>query len=161
MVRVVRCIWRDESGSELVEFALSIWIWIGMVFVILYGAYALYAEHFVNEAAHDAARYAIVRGATWSGATCASTSSMECMAKSTDVTNFVKGRLAPGLFSDELTVSTTWPGLTSAGMNCDTDYGSNSPNCIVKVEVDYNLTVPFAGFKTVTLTNTTETTILQ
>ena len=161
MARMAWRMWSDESGSELVEFALSIWVWIGMVFLILYGAYAIYAEHFIDKAAHDATRYAIVRGSTWNGTSCVNTSSMECMATSTDVKNFVVARLTPGLLADELTVSTTWPGLTSAGTDCDTDYGSNSPNCIVEVEVDYSLTFPFASASALTLTEAAETTILQ
>lgn len=161
MVRMARQMLSDECGSELVEFALSIWVWSGMVFLILYGTYAIYAEHFANMAAHDAARYAIVRGSTWNGTSCGSTSSMECMATSTDVKKFVVARLAPGLLADKLTVSTTWPGLTSAGTSCDTDYGSNSPNCVVKVEVDYSLTLPFASATALTLRDTAETTILQ
>jgi len=161
IARMAWRIWSDESGSELVEFALSIWVWIGMVFLILYGTYAIYAEHFADMAAHDATRYAIVRGSTWNGTSCASTSSMECMATSTDIKNFVVARLAPGLLSDDLTVSTTWSGLTSAGTSCDTDYGSNSPNCIVKVEVGYSLMLPFASANKLTLTVAAEMTILQ
>jgi Flp pilus assembly protein TadG len=152
---------KDESGSELVEFALSIWIWIGIVYLIIYGAFAIYAEHFVGEAAHEGARYAMVRGSTWSGTSCSSTVTMECDATTTDVTGYLDGRLPPGLSSDNLTVSTTWPGVTSAGADCDTYDGSNSPDCIVKVKVDYSLNFPFVSATALKLSDTAEMTISE
>jgi Flp pilus assembly protein TadG len=161
MIRILCKLWKDESGSELVEFALAIWIWIGMVFLILYGAFAIYAEHFVGEAAHDGARYAMVRGSTWNGTSCASSGTMECDASSTDVTTFIENRLPPGMQPANLTVSTTWPGTTSSGTDCDTYYGSNSPNCVVKVQVRYVLDFPYLSAPVLTLSNTSEMTISQ
>jgi hypothetical protein len=50
--------------------------------------------------------------------------------------------LAPGLDPSSLGVSVTWPGTTASGSTCDTTYGANSPNCQVKVEVTYQLSLP-------------------
>lgn len=161
MSRVFESVWKDESGSELVEFALAIWIWIAIVFLILYGAFAIYAEHFVGEAAHDGARYAMVRGSTWSGSSCTNSGTMECDASGTDVRRFIADRLPPGLSSNNLTVSTTWPGTTSTGTDCDTYYGSNSPDCVVEVQVDYTLTFPFLSARALTLSNKAELQISE
>jgi hypothetical protein len=159
MVEQLRRVLADDTGSELVEFAMSIWIWVGIVFLLLYGTFGIYVEHFVGEAAHEAVRYAMVRGSTWDGTSCTSTSTMECTATSTDVTNFVAARRAPGIAASNLSVSTTWPGVTSSGAACDTEDGADSPDCIVKVEVDYNLTFPFA--KTLKLSDTAEMAISE
>jgi len=51
----------EESGAEIVEFALCVCVWIACVFAIFYGSFALYAAHFVANAAEDGARYAMVR----------------------------------------------------------------------------------------------------
>ena len=57
--RVLR---RDESGSALVEFALSAVLLIIMLFGIIEFGFALYSYQFVNEVAREMSRYAIVRG---------------------------------------------------------------------------------------------------
>jgi hypothetical protein len=105
MNRLLLRLWREESGGELVEFALSIWIWFGITFLIMYGSFALYTAHFVANAADQAARYAVVRGSTWDGVSCASPSSVECTATTTDIANYVVAKLPPGLSSSRLSVS--------------------------------------------------------
>lgn len=161
MIHMLRRVLNDESGSEVVEFALSIWIWIGVFFLLVYMAFAIYVKHFVGEAAHEGARYAMVRGSTWNGASCSNASTMECTATTKDVTNFVESRLPPGIDPDNLTVTTRWPGLTPAGASCDDYYGSDSPNCIVNVEVDYSMAFPFASATAFKLSNTAKMTVSQ
>lgn len=58
----------EDRGSESVEFALSFSLWIGAAFMIMYGSFALYAAHFVANAAEEAGRFAMVRGSSWNGA---------------------------------------------------------------------------------------------
>lgn len=163
MKRILHQIGNDESGAEVVEFALAICVWIAGVFAIMYGSLALYASHFVGNAADEAARYAVVRGSTWSGTSCSSTSTLECDATTTDVSNYVISTLMPGLSSSNLTVTTSWPGTTSTGATCDTIYGSNSPNCLVEVQVNYSFSfpLPFLTQYTIPMTSSSEMTISQ
>lgn len=153
----------DERGSEIVEFAFAICIWVAAVFAIMYGSFALYASHFVGNAADEAARYAVVRGSTWSGTSCSSTTTLECDATSTDVANYVGSMLMPGMSSSNLNVTTTWPGTTSTGATCDTIYGSNSPNCLVEVQVKYTFSfpLPFLTQYTIPMTSSSQMTISQ
>lgn|GEM_PF-923929 len=139
--RVLHDLLRDDRGSEAVEFALAFSVWMAIVFMVMYLSFALYAAHFVANAAEEGARYASVRGAGWSGASCSSTG-LSCTASSTDVANFVKSAVPLGLSSSSLTVSTSWPGTTSSGTGCDTVDGSNGPNCVVNVTVSYNFSFP-------------------
>jgi len=152
---------KDETGSELVETALCICMWTMCVIGIVYASFAMYAAHFVSNVAEDAARYAIVRGSTWNGASCSSTSTLDCTATSSDVSNYVTGVLPSGLSSNNLSVSTTWPGKNVYGNSCDTEYGSNSPNCVVKVKVTYNFNfpVPIINVPAISLTGNSEMTI--
>jgi Flp pilus assembly protein TadG len=154
--------WSEDAGSEMVEFAFSICIWLGAAFLIIYGSFALYAGHFVANAAEGAGRYAMVRGSTWNGASCGS-SNFDCTATSTDVSNYVTGNMPPGLASSHVSVSTTWPGTTSTGGTCDSEDGANSPNCIVEITVTYNFQfpVPFFTQNTLPLSSTSQVTITQ
>lgn len=155
-------LWEDEAGSELVEFALSISIWVGAIFLLMYGAFALYAAHFVANAAEGAGRYAMVRGSSWDGASC-SGSTFDCTATSTDISNYVTATMPPGLSSSNVSVASSWPGTTSSGGTCDSVDGANSPNCIVKITVTYSylFPVPFFTQKTLPLSSTSQVTITQ
>src|SRR5579862_4355428 len=154
--------WREDAGSEMVEFAFSICIWLGAAFLIMYSSLALYAAHFVANAAEEAGRYAMVRGSSWNGASC-STSTLDCMATSTDISNYVVGSMPPGLSSSNISVAASWPGKTSTGATCDSQDGANSPNCVVNVTVTYNFKfpVPFFTQKTLPFSSTSQVTITQ
>ncbi len=162
LIGLAGCLGSEDAGSEIVEFAFSICIWMMAVFLVMYGSFALYAAHFVANAAEEAARFAIVRGSSWNGASCAS-NALDCTASSTDVSNYVVRMLPPGLSSSNLTVSTQWPGTTSTGGTCDSEDGADSPNCVVQVTVGYsfNFPVPFLRRKTLPLSSTSSMTIVQ
>jgi len=132
---------RDEEGAEIVEFALAISIWIAAAFLIMYVSFALYAAHFVADAAEEGARYASVRGSSWGTASCSS-NQLDCAASSTDISKYIKNEVPPGISSSSLTVTTSWPGTTPSGATCDNVEGSNSPNCVVNVTVSYNFSFP-------------------
>ena len=155
-------LWTEDAGSEIVEFALSISVWLAAAFLIMYGSFALYAAHFVANASNEAARYAMVRGSSWSGASC-STNLLTCSATSDDISTYVKSSLPPGLSAAKLTVSTAWPGKTSTGSTCDTEDGSNSPNCVVNVTVSYSFRfpVPFFTQNTLPFSSTSSVTITR
>ena len=127
----------NEEGSEIVEFALAMSVWVAAVFLIMYVSFALYAAHFVANAAEVGARYASVRGSSWGSASCSS-NPLDCAASSSDIASYIKNEVPAGISAGSLTVSTSWPGKTSSGATCDTVDGSNSPNCIVSVTVSYN-----------------------
>lgn len=151
-----------EVGTALLEFALCVSLWVLCVSGIVFGAWLLYADHFVAHAANQATRYAAVRGSSWSSS-CASVTSAGCTATSDNVKSFVKNMLAPGLSPDALDVSVTWPGDTASGTACDNLDGSNSPNCVVNVEVSYkvSLPVPLTSVRTVQLRSDSQLSILQ
>ena len=152
----------DESGSEAVEFALALSVWMAAAFMIMYVSFALYAAHFVANAANEAARYGSVRGSSWNSASCSS-SGLDCTASSTDISNFVKNSLPAGLAPSNLNVSTSWPGTTTSGGTCDTADGSNSPNCVVAVTVTYNFNfpIPFITSSARLFSSTSQMTIVR
>jgi hypothetical protein len=153
----------DESGSSLVEFALCLVVMLTVVFAIFDCSRALYVDHYVANVARDAARYAMVRGSTWSGISCPTTSSYGCFANNSDITSYVQSITPLGIKSQSppLTVTASWPGTTPAGTSCGAD--AYAPGCVVKVEVDYafNFILPFMPQNTLLLSSTASTAISQ
>jgi Flp pilus assembly protein TadG len=163
MIGVLERYFNDETGSEIVEMALCVPLLFAVMSGVVYSSFTLYANHFVVNAAKEAARYAVVRGSTWNGTACQSSSSFNCTATGTDISNFVISELPPGLSSADLSVSTTWPGTTNSGTTCDTLNGNNSPNCEVSVQVNYSFTFPIQWVNqgVLPLTSSAEMTIVE
>jgi Flp pilus assembly protein TadG len=155
-----------EEGGTLVEFALVLVLFLTVLFGIMEFSRFMYTYHFVSNAAREATRYAVVRGSTWKATSCGGvTSTLCCDAAGTDVTDFVTSITPPGITSDSLTVTTTWPGTAPSGAKgkCTTTNGVNSPGCLVEVEVSYPFTfiLPFISKSTFTLESTSEMVITQ
>ncbi len=152
----------DESGSSLLEFTLSATVLLMIIFGIMDGSRALYADHYVSEMAREATRYAMVRGSTWAAA-CTSAPSYNCKANNDNITSYVKGITPMGVNPGSLTVATTWPGTNASGAACITINGMNSPGCIVtsKLSYNFNFVLPFLPTNTLVLTSTSSVTIQQ
>jgi Flp pilus assembly protein TadG len=153
----------DESGSEVIEYALCLGIWLFCLLAVFYGSFLLYADHYVALAAKQSARYAIVRGSSWTTGACGSVQSFGCTATSAQVVSFAQGSLPPGLNSGNLTVSVSWPGTSVAGTTCDTVNGNNSPDCAVNVSVKYlfSFPIPFASQNSIPLSASSQMNILE
>jgi Flp pilus assembly protein TadG len=93
---------RGEEGSALVEFAISSTVLFLCLFGILGLCGALYTYNFVVDAAHEATRYAIVRGSACSRLTNCNLSS------STTLQTYVRSLGYPGINPNNLTVAATW-----------------------------------------------------
>lgn len=104
----------NEIGSALLEFGIVIAIFFMFVFGVMDFGRALYTYHFVSNAACEATRYAMVRGA----------SSIQPVT-STDIENYVKSITPEGVDPNKLTVTTTWS-------------PDDSPGSTVRVQVSDN-----------------------
>jgi Flp pilus assembly protein TadG len=133
-------VWRDTTGSAMLEMAASSMVVLLTILGVMECSRALYVEHAIGSTARDAARYAMVRGSSWAGTACASTTTFSCDATASDVQAYVQSVLPPGVAASSLTISTTWSGQTAAGTACDTANGMNSPGCIVQVTLMYPFT---------------------
>jgi len=85
---------KNERGGTLVEFALAITILLTLIFGIMDFSQAMYAYHFVSNAAREASRYASLRGSTFTTA-CASPPPLAyaCEAAPADITAYVRSSL--------------------------------------------------------------------
>lgn len=126
---------RDESGATLVEFAISLILFMMLILGIAEFSVALYSYHFVSYSAQQAARYAIVRGSRWQTA-CASADSYDCDASAANIQDYVRGIAAPLINPNAITVSTTWPGTTPSGSTTGCT-PANKGGCVVDIRVTY------------------------
>ena len=161
-----------ERGSTLLEFALVITVLLTLIFGIIDFSRAIYAYHFVSNAAREATRYASVRGSacnTWAAA---------CPAASTDVTSYVQSIVSSGIYVSSVTtgtppntagalgVTTTWPATTGSGVTCLSggQTKTNYPGCIVtvKVQYSYGFTLPYlASLSKISMSSTSKFVISQ
>lgn len=150
-----------RRGSAAVEFAVASIILFAFMFGIMDFCRAVYAYEFVNYAARQGARYAMVRGAV-SCPPFVTAGVSHCNASATDIQNFVKSLNMPGIDPSQITINTTstyvWPGT---GPGCTG--GGNNPGCPVKVLVSYNYfsSIPFIRIRTLTLRSSSMMVISQ
>ena len=142
---ITRCFRGAEGqrGSNLVEYGIVITLLLTMLFGLVDFGRALYAYHFVSEAAREATRYAMVRGSACT--------SPGCPASGSDIQNYVKN-VPAGIDPAQLTVTPTW-----SPNNC------NNPGCVVEVQVSYNFNfmLPFLPRNTVVMQSSSQMVISQ
>lgn len=113
----------NEDGQNLVETSLVILTVLVFFIAIMEACMAFYTYHAVAEIAHQATRWAIVRGSTCDGAL------NDCPATADDVTSYVQGLNYPLINTANLKATATWPD------------GGNAPGDLVKVQVEYDYTL--------------------
>lgn len=139
---------QEDSGSELVEFAIAVPILLAFLFGIMDFSRAMYCYHYVTYAAQDAARYAMLRGSDGGATSCSASTVYNCVTNNSDVQSYVKSQALPLINPKNLTVNATWPGTTpacSSSSGCAACSPTNSPGCLVQVQVTYNFSfmLPF------------------
>jgi len=173
MQKLLRLV-REESGVELVEFAMTALLLMTLMFGIFEFGIGMYTYHFVSYAAQEGTRFAMVRGNTWSEnvATNCTTSAPPnftmaygCTATSTDIQNYVQSLASGGISPSKVTINTTnsyvWPGKTPDGSTTGCTQ-ANSQGCLVKVTVSYSFKfLPFLKLSALPISATSETSILQ
>jgi Flp pilus assembly protein TadG len=141
-----------------------------LIFGVIQVSWAVYSYHLIANAAHEGARYAIVRGSSWgancdgSGAAGSGWNSSKCTASTTDIANYVASRSLPGVSIAASNVcvqySTSVP--VSAPTSCTANGTPNGRNNVVQVTVAY----PFAlnviwWSRTISLSSTSQMVIAQ
>ena len=162
LLKLVNRIGHDEDGGSLLEFAASATVLFLVMFGFMEFSRAIYINHFVSYAATEGARYASLRGSTYTGA-CASPAAFSCAATSANITTFVQKMAPAGVLPSAVVVTTTWSGKTPAGVACRAATGTNSPGCVVQVKVNYSFAfvLPFISKTPLTLSSTAAYAISQ
>lgn len=140
--QVLQNIQRREQGATLLEFAVSIVLFVMLFLAIAEFSLAMYTYHFVSYSAQEAARYAIVHGGGWSSA-CTAGDQYNCSATASTVQDYTRGLASAGIDPNQITVTTTWPGKTPAGTSTGCSHANNS-GCVVDVTVSYPFNMSFS-----------------
>jgi Flp pilus assembly protein TadG len=169
---------REETGSTLVETALSITILLVLVIGIMDACLMVYSYHFISNAAREGTRYAIVRGNTWTQppwnytGTCASYTSAGCVATQQNIEDYVKSLSFPGIDSSQITVTPTSYAANGSATSCEaatsTPPPSSAPLCnargnLIQVNVQYRFAtfIPFVPSQWLTMSSTSRMLITQ
>lgn len=173
LLTIVSRQFRDERGGTLVETAISFLLLLSLMFGVIEGSMAVYSYHFLAGAAHEATRYAIVRGGGWDNA-CDGTGkagsgygSSMCTASPADVANYVANRNFPGLSLTAADVCVQYlgsaPGGATTTCSASTSNTDNVPGDIVQVTLAYPfaLNIPGLPGHTFTMTSTSQMVISQ
>jgi len=142
----------SQRGTTVLESAVMISVLLVMMFGVIGFGNALYTYHFVSNTAREATRWASVRGHGCTGG---------CEASTDDVNTYVQGlSTGVGLDPTKVTTTTTWVAPPNNLAACTIQ--SNSPGCVVKVQVQYSFQFLFpllpSGF---TMQSTSQMVISQ
>jgi Flp pilus assembly protein TadG len=153
-----------DEGATVIETAFSCSILIMLLIGLCQTCIALYSYHSVSEAARDATRWAIVRGAQCTGLT-------NCRAENSDIQTHLQNSALPGITPAKLTTVTTWyyasldpTTKTAVISSCGTTAsGCNAPGNLVQVQVTYKypLKIPWVRSQSLTMTSTSTMSISQ
>lgn len=169
---------RRQEGAALVEFALSLGIFLAVTIGIVYVCLALFTYEYVDFAARETARWAAVRGAdcylssqNMPGCTTAAG------ATPTDIQNHVKNLGYPIVNPNNLNVSVSWLSKSADANNnaiwvaCTPPSplpaqgnGCNDPGDAVRVTItdpNYGLAIPFMGNHVIQIGSTVQMVISQ
>jgi Flp pilus assembly protein TadG len=142
-----------------------------LIFIVFESCMMVYSFHFVSNAAHEATRYAIVRGSSWTtdcdanGSAGSGWGSSQCVASPSDIANYVAGMNFPGINVVASNVCVEYFSAVPASKSgtCSANSSPNSPGDLVQVTINYPFTfaVPLLSGYTVSLSSTSQMTIAQ
>ncbi len=144
----------SQRGSALVEFALSLLVFLSLLFGVMDFGRALYTYHAVCHAAREGARFAIVNGS--------GSKSYPGGASASDIANVVEN--ASSLNPSTLNYNQQSPNTSAGAMNVYTTWNpNNKAGGTVKVQTQYNyrFMFPLLPSTTLTLSNTAQMVISQ
>lgn len=166
---------RDDRGQSMAETAVSLTLSLLLIFGFIEFCWGLYSFHYLANASHQATRYAIVRGGSWT-TNCTDYTDSQCTASTAEIANYVAATAAniPGMYQGPsgtgLTASDVcvlyFASVQSSVTPCtssSTGTLDNAPGDIVQVTINYpfELNLPFWTPITWQLTSTSQMVIAQ
>jgi Flp pilus assembly protein TadG len=147
----------SAHGNTLTEFAFVLPLLVMVIFGVIDFGRALYAYHFVSDAAREASRWASVRGNQCDPGL------PGCKAGQKEVQDYVASIVPPGIDSSPQALSVTAAWVAPPGKVGTCNVFPNNPGCAVQVQVTYNFKfiLPFLPKSTYAMKSTSEMIISQ
>jgi Flp pilus assembly protein TadG len=156
--RIARNLAWDEQGSNLVEQAIVVTMFLALIFGIIDFGRALYTYHLVSSSAREGTRYGTVRGSA--SALCTGTAG-GCSPQGDEIGPYLQNA-ATGIGINPASLQVQVQYYASANMGCTANDVYN-PGCIVQVRVRYpfRFMFPLLPALTYTMTSTSQMIISQ
>lgn len=161
----------SDTGSTLVESALSIAILLTLVIGIMEACLLVYSYHFISNAAREGTRYAMVRGSTWATPPwspasaplpCGSYTDAGCTTTAPQIQDYVRSLAFPGIDASQITANTSWyPPIGTPNASPSPAYNFHGDIVQVNVTYTFPFNVPFIPSKSLTMSSTSEMVISQ
>jgi hypothetical protein len=165
-LKIARRVVNGEEGASLIESALSISIFLMVLFAVFDLSIAFYTYHYVSDAAREGTRYAMVRGSA-----CSSQShTTPCPVTSDEIASYVENLEYPGIDAgDFMTVTSTWlsqgspSGTGNTWTACGTTAACKVHGNQVQVTVSYAfpLDIPLWKLESLSISSTSSMVISQ
>lgn len=147
-------------------------LFFALLFGVIQVSWAVYSYHYVANAAHEGARYAMVRGGSWipscdGSVAGAGYGNSQCQATIADVQQWVASRSFPGvnITTNDVCVEyfSSVPTSTSKTCTMGSNYTNNEQGDVVQVTVTYPfvLSVPLLPGRTIHMSSTSQMIIAQ
>ena len=150
-----------EKGAELVEVALCLTIFLGLLFGIMNLVLVVLSYHSLTQVSREATRWAAVRGSV----SCSTPQKVtKCNATASDIKDHVvNSGMLNGLATSNVTVAWCNPPVGGIADNTCAPATTNVPGNLVKVKVNYtqSLVVPLIETKSLTMQSTSKMIITQ
>jgi Flp pilus assembly protein TadG len=134
-----------EQGGSLIELAVTLPVLFGLIFCFMETCMLLYTYEMISISARQGARYAMVRGAS-----CPSTTNPTCEATPAQVRAYVSGLGWPNIGGGTVTPTVSYDGNESVGSHVQ-----------VTVSYTFQVILPFVPSKSIAMSSTAKTTIIQ
>lgn len=139
------CLLAEESGSALIEFALSVWTLFLLAFLIFEFCMAIYTYSVLGNAAREGVRYAITHGTN--NVSCSGPSPGCGDGTGSNITSVVRGFAAISFHDiSGMTVTPSWPDGKS----------TPSSRVVVRITYPYVAYLNLPGFNSPTMQVTAE-----
>jgi len=145
---------RGEAGQSLIEMAVTLPVLFAFLFCFMELSLAFYSYNMISETAREGTRYAMVHGAS-----CPNSTNPTCKATAAQVDAYVLGIGWANVAGGTMTVCTYYNNNA-----CNTNpTGSEAVGNPVKVTVTYvfPITMPFVPKNSLTMTSSSQMTIVQ
>lgn len=143
-----------EAGQSLIEMAVTLPVLFAFLFCFMELSLAFYSYNMISETAREGTRYAMIHGAS-----CPTSANPTCKATAAQVDAYVLGIGWANVAGGTMTVCTYYNNNA-----CNTNpTGSEAVGNPVKVTVTYvfPITMPFVPKNSLTMTSSSQMTILQ